>query len=180
MAELIPPQSDLEEDEEQGTSGRTIEAVAVVPVETLSAATTAVLRAANELAVSRGNESVTADDLFAALVTTPCAASNLLVEIKMTGEMLAEQLAFILGRGSADPATVDPVISPRLIRVLDTARLEAGRREATEISTLHLMTALLRERSGVACLLLETPGLGLEPIGAVLNRALREGMSDIS
>ncbi len=138
------------------------------------------LNAAADLARARGNGAVTTDDLFAAMVSSDCAASRLLADLGFNGAALTDQLAFILGRGQAEPAAAAPVPSPRVEKAIELAKGEAGRREATEVSTLHLLTAVLREQTGVPSLLLETPGLGLEPVGAALNRAIREGMTDLS
>jgi ATP-dependent Clp protease ATP-binding subunit ClpC len=91
-----------------------------------------------------------------------------------------QHLAFILGRNTTEGPSIDVRFSPRMEDILSVAREEAGRRGARCVETSHLLMALLRQRRGVAVLLLETPGLGLEPLGAALNRAMREGVSDQS
>ncbi len=181
MSESALPNTDLsDESETLEGADRTAEATEVQPIEALSAATSNILARAAVLARGRGLEFVTTDDLFAAMITEQCAASRVLGSLGMQGDTLLRQLAFILGRNSGTEQTSEVAYSPKATRVLAQAKLEAGRRDAAEVSTLHLLTTLLRERSGVASLLLETPGLGLEPVGAALNRALREGMTDLS
>ncbi|MCC6944626.1 MAG: hypothetical protein IT335_08605 [Thermomicrobiales bacterium] len=181
MAELTPPDTNLDI-EEAGLAASTgpNDAEEVEPVETRSHAACTVVNDAVELARVRGNALMTTDDLFAAMVSTDCAVSRLLTGLEMHGEGLADQLAFILGRAPAEPSHAVPGLSPRVERVMERASIEAGKAKASEVSTLHLLAALLREKSGVSCLLLETPGLGLEPVGAALNKALREGMIDPS
>ncbi len=151
----------------------------ITPVERLSPSVVNVFVRAELLARERGHIQVTSDDLFAALVTeSQCAASRLLESLGFSGAELVQALAFILGRNSGAAPAERAEHSPRVIEIMKIAREEAGRRGAKCVETLHLLTALLRNRKGVAALLLETPGLGLEPVGAALNRALREAESD--
>ena len=180
MAEPEHPNAGPEDDEAQISSERSEESETVAPVEALSSTTISILVSAADLAGKRGNRFVTTDDLFAAMVESEGAVSRLLADLGMDGHMLMDQLAFVVGRGAAEKVSDAPATSPRFDRVVEGARLEAGRRKAGEVSSLHLLTALLREKAGVSSLLLDTPGLGLEPVGAALNRALREGVSDPS
>jgi hypothetical protein len=46
------------------------------------------------------------------------------------------------------------------------------------VGTIHLLLALVREREGIAVMLLEVPGVALERIGGAMMRALREGATD--
>lgn len=181
MSESTLSNAELSDDSEilEGAD-RAADAAEVQAVEALSAAASNILARAAVLARGRGHDFLTTDDLFAAMITEDCAATRVLASLGMHGESLLHQLAFILGRNSGAEPTTEVSYSPRVTKVLAQAKLEAGRREAAEVSTLHLLTALLRERAGVASLLLETPGLGLEPVGAAINRALREGMTDHS
>ncbi len=181
MPEASNSQSHLDEDTEyHDVPDQASEPVGIVPVETLGPAVRQLLVAAAELAGGRGHTFVSTDDLFAALVSSDCAASRLLESLSFQKDQLIGQLAFILGRNNgADPCQATE-ISPRVDAVLSSARLEAGRRDAAAVDTLHVLNALLRERKGVPSLLLEKPGVGLEPVGAALNRAFREGLTDPS
>ena len=155
------------------------EAPGAAPVEVFSRSALNVLERSEQLARERAHHFVTSNDLFAALVTEPdCAVSHVLDTLEIPGEALVQHLVFILGRNSTTPPTLEVEYSPRMMEILAFARAEAGRRGAMCVETSHLLIALLRDRRGVPALLLETPGLGLEPIGAALNRAMREDVSD--
>lgn len=177
MVEQTPKDVDLEEGDSQNSTGRLQEIVDVAPVETFSQSSIAVLETARSEA---SDGVVTTDDLFVALVTCDCAASRLLADLRWEPEALVEQLLFISGRQAGRSSSEYPQNSPRVTRTLENSQIEAGKREAAEVSTLHILAALLRERTGLPSLLLETPGVGLEPVGVALNNALREGMTDPS
>jgi ATP-dependent Clp protease ATP-binding subunit ClpA len=181
MPEATNFQSELDDDDElQDVTDHPSEVEAVSPVEELSPVVIDILAAATEVAGRRGHALVTADDLFAALISSDCAATRTLESIGMQGDRLLEQLAFILGRNNHVEKSSVTGRSPRVEQILGSARMDAGRRGAQSVDSLHLLSAILRERNGVPSLLLETPGLGLEPVGAALNRALREGTTDPS
>ena len=181
MPEASNSQSHLDEDTDLDDGpNQPHEPAGVAPVETLGPAVQRILVAAADLAGGRGHTFVSADDLFAALVSSDCAAARLLESLSFHEDQVLDQLAFILGRNNGAGSGQATEISPRVDSVLSNARLEAGRRDAKAVDSLHLLSALLRERKGVPSLLLEKPGLGLEPVGAALNRAFREGQTDHS
>ncbi|HKG25223.1 MAG TPA: Clp protease N-terminal domain-containing protein [Thermomicrobiales bacterium] len=106
------------------------------------------------------------------------AASRVLASLDLTADQLRESIVFIGGRGESGPPSDDPPLTPRLERVLEAAEKEASRRQQTQVATLHLLLALVREREGIAVMLLEVPGVALERIGGAMMRALREGLAD--
>ncbi|MGD9712135.1 MAG: Clp protease N-terminal domain-containing protein [Thermomicrobiales bacterium] len=179
MSEASQHQSDRDENGLHDPDERS-EVLDAAPVEAMATTVHEVLATAGKLAGERGHAWVSTDDIFAAMLSTDCAASRTLQTLNMSTDGLLERLAFILGRdGGVAPRNAGE-FSPRVERVMQSARIEAARRKAPAVDTLHLLGALLRERRGVPSLLLETPGLGLEPVGAALNRAIREGMTDPS
>jgi ATP-dependent Clp protease ATP-binding subunit ClpC len=181
MPESVPNETDFaderEDDDEFALPYQ--EQAGSAPVEVFSQSAHNVVERSEQLARERAHQFVTSDDLFAALVTEPeCAVSYVLETLQISGSTLVQQLAFILGRNSTDAPSVDVAYSPRTAAIIAFAQTEAGRRGARCVETSHLLMALLRDRRGVPALLLETPGLGLEPLGAALNRAMREDISD--
>ena len=107
------------------------------------------------------------------------AAARVLASLDLTAERLRDWVAFIAGRGEdRRNVAADPPHSPRLQRVLASAQKEAARRGQQQVDTLQLLLALVRERQGLAVVLLEAPGVGLERIGGAMMRALREGATD--
>ena len=152
---------------------------AAAPLDCFSRSALNVLERSERLARERTHAFVTSDDMFASLVTEPeCAMSFVLESLQLSGAGLVQNLAFILGRNAPQSPSIDAVYSPRMDEIISFARAEAGRRGARCVETSHLLMALLRQRQGMAALLLETPGLGLEPVGAALSRAIREEVSD--
>jgi len=92
-----------------------------------------------------GRDLVLTDRLLRAISDTPeSAAAQLIDEHGKSGEELLKVLQVLLGRG-ANAAT--HANAPRLERVVIRAKREAYRRRHAEVSTLHLLMALLRERS---------------------------------
>lgn len=92
-----------------------------------------------------GRDLVLTDRLLRAISDTPeSAAAQLIDEHGKSGEELLKALQVLLGRG-ANAAT--HANTPRLERVVIRAKREAYRRRHAEVSTLHLLMALLRERS---------------------------------
>ncbi|CAN5753646.1 hypothetical protein BH20CHL4_BH20CHL4_12850 [soil metagenome] len=182
MPESSPTEFDFaDESEEAGSIPPDRDESPAAPVELFSQSALNVLERSQHLARERSHQFVTSDDLFAALVTEPdCAVSFVLDELQFSGAALVQHLAFILGRNTTQSASAGVAYSPRMEEILSFARAEAGRRGGRWAETSHLFIALLRKRQGVPSLLLETPGLGLEPVGAALNRAIREGVSDNS
>jgi ATP-dependent Clp protease ATP-binding subunit ClpC len=106
------------------------------------------------------------------------AAARVLASLDLTADQLRESVVFIGGRGEGEAPVEEPTPTPRLERVLEAAEKEATRRKQSQVETLHLLLALVREREGVAVMLLEVPGVALERIGGAMMRALREGATD--
>ncbi|MEZ4500966.1 MAG: Clp protease N-terminal domain-containing protein [Thermomicrobiales bacterium] len=177
MTERNPSPYEADEEGDQLADGGSSETDDITAVTAISPTCAAVLKRAESFAQGRGSDTLTTDHVFAAMVTSPCAAASALDALQLSGEILTSRLAFILGGSTANATTVHPELSPKLVKVLEDARLEAGRYRASEVSTLHLLSALVRAR-GVISLVLETPGLGLEPVGSALRKALREGRVD--
>jgi ATP-dependent Clp protease ATP-binding subunit ClpC len=106
------------------------------------------------------------------------AAARVLAELEWTADRLRDAILFIGGRGEERTSAEEPQLTPRVERIFEAAEAEAERRNHAQVETLHLLFALVRERQGIAVMLLETPGVRLERIGGALVRALREGASD--
>jgi ATP-dependent Clp protease ATP-binding subunit ClpC len=104
-------------------------------------------------------------------------AARVLASLDLSAERLRESIVFIGGRGEGDPPA-EPAPTPRLERILEAAEKEAARRQQSPVGTIHLLLALVREREGIAVMLLEVPGVALERIGGAMMRALREGAAD--
>jgi ATP-dependent Clp protease ATP-binding subunit ClpA len=148
-------------------------------VETRSEATKSILARAATIAAGRGSGVLTSDDLFAALIAErSCAAMTVLESLGFVPSALEHGLEFVLGRASVSTPPMEIILSARVERMLRFAGDEAARKGSTQVESSHLLMALLRDRRGIAALLLETPGLGLEPVGAALNRAFREKITD--
>lgn len=105
-------------------------------------------------------------------------AARVLASLDLSAERLRESIVFIGGRGEGPP-TNDPAPTPRLQRILEAAEKEATRRQQPQVGTIHLLLALVREREGIAVMVLEVPGVALERIGGAMMRALREGASEV-
>lgn len=141
-----------------------------------------VLKAAEDAAATAPGGVLTCEHLLMSLAGDDrCAGARVLKECGFTCEVITRTITFISGGGlSATERAEAVVLSPRVERVITGAGTEAGNRNAERIDTLHLLYALLRERQGIAAAALETPGVGLEPIGAALSNAIRNGLTDPS
>lgn len=106
------------------------------------------------------------------------AAARVLADLELTADRLRDAIMFIGGRGDETEIAEEPQPTPRVERIFEAAEAEAERRNHAQVETLHLLFALVRERQGIAVMLLEAPGVRLERIGGALVRALREGASD--
>ena len=85
------------------------------------------------------------DHVLKAITETPeSAAAQLIDEHGSSGEDLLAALQPLLNQHARDG---DLVTSPRLERLVIRAKREAYRRSHPEVSTLHLLMALLREES---------------------------------
>jgi ATP-dependent Clp protease ATP-binding subunit ClpC len=105
-----------------------------------------------------------------------CGASRILDDVGFDYEEVRRRIVFITGRGQNEAVrTSSPALefSPRLNLALDSAGHEATKRGQTEICTVHLLIAMLRTREGLVVVVLDTPGLGLEPVGSAVVHAFR-------
>lgn len=140
-----------------------------------------VLQHAEALAASAPGGAMTGEHLLLSLSADgECAAAKVLIECGFDGGIVARTVAFVQGESPAEELAESVVLSPRMERVLTTAGREAATHKSEQVDTLHLLVALLRERQGIASLALESPGVGLEPVGAAISRALRDGVTDPS
>lgn len=138
------------------------------------------LTVASETARTRGESFVGSDHLLLGLALTDgCAACRLLSALDFTAERIRTNLLFIWGSPpSATAVEEQQPFSPRLQRIIEFAAKECAKRRHPEINTLHLLSGLLRERTGVAAMLLEAPGVGHGRAGSAILHAFREGWSD--
>jgi ATP-dependent Clp protease ATP-binding subunit ClpA len=89
------------------------------------------------------------------------------------------RLGFVQGR--VEPSNSNGAalpLSPRTARVMLAADNERRKRGLDHIGTLHLLSAIIAERDGLAVFILEEPGVGLERLGMALQRAFREKWDD--
>ncbi len=103
-----------------------------------------------------------------------CCAAKILTDLGYDYEEIRRRIEFISGfpaREGSSPQTLE--LSPRMNHALDLAGHDATRRGQTEVGTIHLLVSLLRTREGLVVTVLETAGLGLEPVGAAIVRAFR-------
>jgi len=140
-----------------------------------------VLRAAEAVAATAPGGAMTSEHLLLSLCGDPeCAAAQVLEQIGFSAEKVTGTIAFVAGPQAPDEPAGAVVLSPRVERILTDAGIEAGNRKATQIDTLHLLIALVRQRQGIAALALESPGVGHEPVGAAISQAMRSGLTDPS
>jgi ATP-dependent Clp protease ATP-binding subunit ClpC len=173
---------DFEDDDEVDERGQDV-VISTEPIVVTNYSTHAenVLRAAEAAAAAAPGGAMTIEHLLLSLCDDPdCAAARVLEQIGFTRERIAATIAFVSGPQPPGSPTGPVVLSPRVERVLTDAGIEAGNRKATQIDTLHLLIALVRQRQGIAALALETPGVGHEPVGAAISQAMRNGMTDPS
>jgi len=105
-----------------------------------------------------------------------CGASRILEDVGFDYEEVRRRIAFITGEPRNEgilPPSPDLEYSPRLNTALDSAGHEATKRGQTEVGTVHLLIAMLRAREGLVVAVLDTPGLGLEPVGSAIVHAFR-------
>ena len=130
-----------------------------------------------ELADLVGGKAILTEHLLLAIASTPeCAAAKLIAEHDLSSESMLAALQFVLGNETKLVPDHHP--SPRLERVIIRAKREAFRHHHPEVSTLHLLMALIRERAGVALYALERPGTGYQKIANANRHAVRAGESD--
>ena len=105
-----------------------------------------VIERSAELADLVGGQAVITEHLLLAITSTPeCAAAKLIAEQGSSSDSVLSALQSVLG-GDDKPAAEQE--NPRLERVIIRAKREAFRHSHSEVSTLHLLMALIRERAG--------------------------------
>ncbi len=151
----------------------------VTPLDTFSTAASSAIASAAEVAAARDRSTITCEDLFVAMLADPdSAATRLLQSLDFSAIDLVRQIQFILGEPRQPAGSLPAERSPRLTECIEMAGLEAAKWHAPEVQTTHLLVGILRDRRGLASLVLETPGIGLEPVGAILSRAIRDQVTD--
>jgi len=124
---------------------------------------------------------LTGEHLLLGLARDPdCAAARVLGDCGFDDSVLRAMIAFIRGEPSPTEPAGFAVRSPRVERVLANAAHEAARRHCDQIDTLHMLIGLLHEGTGIAALVLESPGIGHEHLGNAIARATRDGVTDPS
>lgn len=153
--------------------------VPVLRVDIRSQCAETALQYAQEEAVESGSRSISSHHVLIGLARAEgCVAQALLEAGGHTAATLRRNAAFVLAAAEQDPPDEPGWSTPRVSRVLENAALEAGQRGHALLGTLHLLHGMIREREGVAVILLEAPGVGLELIGTAIARAFRENPAD--
>jgi ATP-dependent Clp protease ATP-binding subunit ClpA len=99
-----------------------------------------------DLADLVGGSAILSEHLLLAIASTPgCAAAKIIAEHDLSTDNLLSALQTLLGNESSAPPGRQE--SPRLERVIIRAKREAYRHSHAEVSTLHLLMALIRERA---------------------------------
>ena len=120
-----------------------------------------------EMADMVGGDAIVTEHLLLAITSTPeCAAAQLIAEHDSSSESVLSALQSMIG-GPDQPRTTDQP-EPRLERVIIRAKREAFRHRHSEVSTLHLLMALIRERAGA----------GYQKLAGPKRQAVRAGESD--
>jgi ATP-dependent Clp protease ATP-binding subunit ClpC len=134
-----------------------------------------VLEESRREAVSMGAPALCTQHVLLGFMKQPeCCAAQILTDLGYDYDEIRRRIEFISGfpvANGSDPKTLE--FSPRMNHALDLAGHDATRRGHTEIGTIHLLVSLLRTREGMVVSVLETAGLGLEPVGAAIVRAFR-------
>ena len=104
-----------------------------------------------EMADLVGGNAVLSEHLLLAIASTPgCAAAKIIAEHDLSSDNLLSALQTLLGSESSTSAGRQE--SPRLERVIIRAKREAYRHSHAEVSSLHLLMALIRERASYGAL----------------------------
>ena len=120
-----------------------------------------------EMADLVGGDAIVTEHLLLAITSTPeCAAAKLIAEQDASSDSVLAALQSMLGDAARPAAREQP--QPRLERVIIRAKREAFRHRHAEVSTLHLLMALIRERAGA----------GYQKIAGSSRHAVRAGESD--
>ena len=165
--DATPPQSDTSEH-----SGYDLERLTPCAQDALSSAEYAARRL--------GDAFVGTDHLLVGLAMSETGAAFKVMEpFNITPRQLEQAMKFIRGeRSEAALNGNQGGFSPRLIRVLSRATKEATYRGDSEVGTIHLLLAMLRERQGLSVFLLESVGLGPKRIDLIIDRAQSAGWKD--
>jgi ATP-dependent Clp protease ATP-binding subunit ClpC len=135
------------------------------------------LDVAADEAHSQGAASVCTQHLLLGMLREEnCGASRILEDVGFNYEEIHRRIVFITGEPQNEgetPAPADLEYSPRLNSTLDSAGHEATKRGQEEVCTVHFLIAMLRAREGLVVAVLDTPGLGLEPVGSAVVHAFR-------
>jgi ATP-dependent Clp protease ATP-binding subunit ClpC len=134
-----------------------------------------VLEESKHEAASLGSPALCTQHLLLAMMKQPqCCAAQILSDLGYNYDEIRRRIEFISGfpkANGSDPSNLE--FSPRMNHAIDLAGHDATRRGHTEVGTIHLLVSLLRTREGLVVTVLETAGLGLEPVGAAIVRAFR-------
>lgn len=124
-----------------------------------------------------GGNAVLTEHLLLAIASTPeCAAAKLIAEHDHSSESTMSALKFMLDKDAH--VSSENRASPRLERIIIRAKREAFRHRHREVSTLHLLMALIRERAGLAPSAFERSGAGYQMLAGATNNVVRGGEAD--
>ena len=98
-------------------------------------------------------------------------AAHVLAQLGARLEAARRAVEFMMGRGDA-PADGAVILTPRAKRVIEYAREEAARLHHDYIGTEHVLLGLAREGEGMAVGVLESMGVRVERISALLSGIL--------
>jgi ATP-dependent Clp protease ATP-binding subunit ClpA len=134
-----------------------------------------VLETGREEATSLGATSMCTQHLLLGMLRhRDCCAARILEDLGFEYDEVRRRIVFINGIQSNSRVAPESLeFSPRLNHAIDVAGLDATRRGHTQVGTTHFLVSLLRAREGLVVTVLETAGLGLEPVGAAIVRAFR-------
>lgn len=152
-----------------------------VEITTYSRTAQNVLLTAESLAASTIDGVLRSEHLLLGLANEPRAVAAQILDSCGFGPVwLAGAIGFVQGNRPPSERTSAVVRSPRVERILVHASHEAAKRKSDRIETIHLLAGLLREGRGITALILESPGVGHERLGAAISQATRNGVTDPS
>ncbi len=132
-----------------------------------------VMMAAQMKAKELKSDLVDSEHLLYAL-TTDSEIYNLLVEVKVTPQLVIDELTKIYKRGTVDRV---PQFSPRMKKILNDALVVARKLGFEFIAPEHLLLALFEEGEGVGTRVLVKLGLNKETLNKVVV-GKKEGLSE--
>ena len=127
-----------------------------------------------------GNQAKLVDLMMLAFQNTrECAVAHLLPDGDLMSEDLLARLEHLLG-GDLTVTAPDrrPNVDPRLERVIIRAKRDAFRRSHPEVSSIHLLWALIRERSGAQVYAWERAAVDVQRFGGGGPILATDGPSD--